>query len=125
MTSTDTGTIDITNVVTNMQSTFITLGSKYLMSLALAVPGVGPILAWFGNALLAPFINWVLTKLTEWTVMQAFFMNTAIRKASQAIDYNDSVKYKLSLPPTATDEEYANAEAAEMHSFYNFVMVTN
>lgn len=119
------GTIDITNTVSNMSDTFVTLAYNYLTGLALAIPGIGPVLTWFIKIFAGPLIKWGLEKLVVWSVMQAFFMNTAIRKASQATDYTEAMKIKLGLPEDVSDEEYANAEAAEMHAFVNFVMVTN
>ncbi len=124
-TPTDLGTIDITNLVENLRSTFVTLAKNYLMALALAIPGLGWFALWLEKIFLSPLLQWILDKLTLWEVMQAFFLNTAIRKASQAADYVDSINFKNNLPTTATDEEYENAEAAEMHSFYNFVLLVN
>lgn len=121
----DLGTIDITNLVEFIRTTFVSLAKKYIMGLALAIPGVGPFVLWLMNVFLGPLLQWILDKLTTWEVTQAFFINTAIRKASQAADYVDTVNYKNSLPPTVSDEDYAHAEAAEMHSFYNFVVLTN
>lgn len=125
MVTSDDGTIDITNIVSAMKDTFVLSGKDYILALALAVPGIGPVAAWFIKVFLGPFISWALRKLSDWAVMQAFFMNTAIRKASQAIDYETAVNAKNNLPPTATDAEYERAERAEILAFNNFVRVTN
>ena len=118
------GTVDITNVVTTMQSTFVTLALKFLTTAIIATPGmaaVWPFISWFAS----PILKWLINKLATWAVLQAFFMNTAIRKNAQALDYVNAVAAKGALPPTATDAEYAAAEKAEMQAFTNFVMVTN
>ena len=118
------GTVDITNVVTTMQSTFVTLATTFLTTAILATgPGaaIWPFVSWFAK----PLMKWVLNTLAGWAVLQAFFMNTAIRKNAQALDYVNAVAAKGNLPPTATDAEYKAAEVAEMQAFTNFVMVTN
>ena len=108
-----------------MKETFIIAGNKYLVGLALATPAIGPVAAWFVNVFLSPFITWVLRKLTEWVMMQSFFLNTAIRKSAQATDYVKAVEEKLNLPEGYSEEEYEKAEKKELDAFYNFVRVTN
>lgn len=120
-----TDTIDITEVVEQMRSTFVLAAKAYIMGLLLAIPGVGPFAVWFIKVFGGAFINWLLNTLSNWGVMQAFFLNTAMRKASQAIGYTDKVKAKNNLPPTATDEEYEKAELEEIQAFNNLVLVTN
>ncbi len=58
-------------------------------------------------------------------VMEAFFMNTAIRKASQAQDYVDAIDARKALPAGSTMEDYKIAEQKEMLAFRNFCMVSN
>lgn len=120
-----TGTIDITNVVDSLKSTFITWAVAYVYGLEIAVPG----LEWVAMPIIADLdkaaIKAIITLLVNSVVMEAFFLNTAIRKASQAQDYVDAITTKKSLPPTASQEEYAKAEAAECLAFRNFVMLGN
>lgn len=101
------------------------LAKNYLIGLALAIPGLGPFVYWLIKTFAGTVLDWILNALTKWEVMQAFFLNTAIRKASQAQDYVDMVNKKNSLPENATDAEYEKAEAAEIAAFTAFVSVTN
>lgn len=120
-----TGTIDITNLVETVRSSFVTWGTAFAFSAIVAVPGF----QWVGfpviSSLVKSAIEFVLNVISKASVMQAFFMNTAVRKASQAVDFIDAVAAKNNLPPTATDLEYENAEKAEMAAFRNFVLLTN
>lgn len=120
-----TGTIDITNVVTSLKSTFVTWAVAYIYGLEIAVPGLEwvatPGIAQADQALLKA----VFTSLANSVLMEAFFLNTAIRKASQAQDYVNAVNSKLSLPPSASWDEYARAEATECTAFRNFVVLDN
>lgn len=70
-------------------------------------------------------IQAILDLISKSVIMEAFFINTTIRKASQAQDYVSAVDAKNSLPPTATKDEYEAAEKAEMSAFRNFVLITN
>lgn len=124
MSGTD-GTIDITNAVAAAQSSFVTAAETYLTGLILAVPGLGWLAYPIISALFGSALKWVLNKLSEWAVMQAFFLNTTMRKASQAQDLIDALNAKNNLPPTATDDEYAKAEQAQILAFNNFVVFTN
>lgn len=125
MTTTNDGTIDITNLVSTMQSSFVLAAEKFIMASALAVPGIGPVAVWCLNAFGSTVINWVLNKLSTWTIMEAFFVNTAVRKASQAADYQNAVNVKNNLPDTVSDADYAKAEQDEIDHFTNFVKFTN
>lgn len=120
-----TGTIDITDIVDNLKSTFVTWAVGYIYGQEIAVPGLEwvalPIISDLDQAALKAILNF----LVESVVMEAFFLNTAIRKASQAQDYVDAITFKKSLPPTASQEIYAKAEAAECLAFRNFVMLSN
>jgi hypothetical protein len=120
-----TGTIDITNLTDNLKSTFIDWAVAFVYGEEIAVPGLEwvalPIISELDKAALREVITLVCNSL----VMQAFFVNTAIRKASQAQDYVDAFNYKKSLNPGVSDEEYKLAEQKEISAFRNFVMVTN
>ena len=118
-----TGTIDITDLVSTVQSTFITWATSTVVATATGYfPPLGlPVISTIFNYL----VNKAVTVIANAVEMEAFFMNTAIRKASQAQDYINAVNAKASLQPTATDAEYEKAEQDEMAAFRNFVMVTN
>lgn len=108
-----------------MRGTFVTWATTIVFAAAIAVPGLG----WLAFPVVAPFvkamINWGANVISKAAVMEAFFLNTSIRKAAQAQDYIDAVTAKNLLPETATFEEYYNAEKAEMLAFSDFVRLTN
>lgn len=124
-TSQPTGTIDITNVVSSLQSTFVSWAVAYVYGLEIAVPGLEwvalPVISELDEAALKALFN----MLAGSAIMVAFFLNTAIRKASQAQDYVDAITTKNNLPPNTSQDDYAKAEQAEMLAFRNFVMLTN
>ncbi len=119
------GTIDITDVVEKARSTFVLMGVTYLKGVILAIPG----LQWLGLPIIRNFFDYAITKIlnmiSNWGVMSAFFMNTAIRKASQAHDFVDAVNQKNALPEDASDEEYEKLELAQISAFNNFIRITN
>lgn len=116
--------IDITNLVEAMRASFVLAAKAEIMALALAIPGVGPATAWIINHFFSPLLNWVLTKVSQLALMQAFFLNTAVRKAGQAGDYVAALNAKKALPPTVTEDEYEKYELAEISAFNEFVGVT-
>lgn len=67
----------------------------------------------------------ILDALSKSAVMGGFFVNTAIRKASQAADFVDAINAKDALPAGASADQVAAAEQNQMVAFRNFVMVTN
>lgn len=119
------GTIDVTNTVEMLRQSFVTWGVAYIYGLEIAIPGM----EWVALPILSDIdqfiIKEILNLLTKSVVMEAFFLNTAIKKASQAQDYIDAVTTKNNLPPTATPDEVQNAENFEMLAFRRFVMVGN
>lgn len=118
------GTIDITDLVEKMRSTFVMWASAYLFGLIILVPGLGWIAFPVISSLVKAAVNWGVTALSKAAVLEAFFLNTSIRKASQAQDYIEALSEKNALPPTASDKEYEDAEKKEMEAFRNFVRVT-
>ncbi len=120
-----TGTVDITNVVESMRSSFVTWAVAYVYGAEIAIPGMEWVALPVISDIDKEMIKVILDLLTKSVIMEAFFINTAVRKASQAADYIDTINAKKNLPTTATQEEYENAEKAEMAAFRNFVMVTN
>jgi hypothetical protein len=122
-----TGTIDITNTIEAMRSTWVSWSTTYVQSCITLIPyGIGPMLStWPLRSIIKWGLTLALNTISKSAVMGAFFLNTAIRKASQAQDYVDAINAKNALPPTASDAEYQKAEQAEMATFRNFVMVSN
>lgn len=122
---TQDGTLDITDLVETMRSSFVAWAVTYALTAVVAVPGF----QWVGlpvvNLFFKAIVRWIANILTKSAVMEAFFLNTAIRKGAQAKDYIEAVKAKNNLPTTASDDEYEKAERAEILAFNNFVRVTN
>lgn len=116
--------IDLTPVVEQLKRTFILAAQEYIVTLALAVPGIGPVASWFVKVLLSPLLRWALTKLADWSAMQAFFLNTAIRKADQAHEWVKTIDELRALPDTVDEITYEEAERAQIASFHDFVRVT-
>lgn len=117
--------IDITDLVEKTRSTFVDWATLYLFGLEVAVPG----LEWVGLPIIQDIdkeiIREILNALSKAAVMQAFFMNTALRKASEAQDFVEAVDLIFSLPEDVSDDVYAKAEAAQMAAFRDFVSVGN
>lgn len=95
-----------------------------MFGLELSIPG----LSWMALPVISSVdrevIKIILNALSESTVMEAFFMNTALRKASEAKDYVEAVKLKNELPEDVSDDEYEKYERKEMDAFINFVSVS-
>lgn len=125
MTSVGQTTIDITDAVEKLRQTFVDLAKAYLLGLALAVPGVGPFVAGLIKFSLGAILDWALTALSKWEVMQALFLNTTLRKSAQAQDFVDATSALNSLPPDVSDADYAKAEQAQMDAFRHLVSLVN
>lgn len=119
----DHSSIDITDLVEKVRSSFVTWGTKFIITAASEVPW----LSWLGLPIIKPLFEFMLTKILEalsvGIEMQAFFTNTAIKKASQAKDFVNAVEVKNSLPPIATKDEYEKAELNQMAAFRSFVLL--
>lgn len=118
------GVVDITDLVENLRSSFVTWGVAYVYGLEIATPGLEWVALPIISTLDKAAVKEILTFITKAAVMEAFFLNTAIRKASQADDYVTAMTAKNSLPPTASQEEYAKFEQAEISAFKSFVTLT-
>lgn len=120
----NSGTIDITELVEQMRQAFVTWSVRLIISTVASVPW----LSWLALPVIKPLFEFLLTNifevLSKAAEMQAFFLSTAMRKAAQAKDFVEAVNAKNSLPPSASFEEYENAEKKQMAAFRNFVMVT-
>ena len=125
MTTTPSGTIDLTDLVVKMKSSFI----RAAIMLVLAQIAANPALSWlnlpFIRSIVERALEWVLKVLVDSTLMQAFFLNTAIRKAGQAVDYINAINAKNALPESVSEEDYEKAERFEIDMFNNFVRVAN
>lgn len=118
-------TIDITNTVESLRSVFVDWAVGYVYGTELALPGMEwvslPIISDIDKEL----IRLVLDSVSKSTVMQGFFLNTALRKSSQAQDFVNAVTARTSLPPTTSEADYAKAEQAQMAAFRSFVVLGN
>jgi len=119
----DSGTVDITNLVNAMQSTFTTWGTNTVFAGLIAVPGLSFLGLPIISSILKAGITWALNYLSNDAILYTFFFNTAIKNASNAADYLTAVNAKNSLPDTATDAEYLEAEQNEMASFKSLVVI--
>lgn len=115
--------VDVTDLIDALRISFVRWGEDYAYSTAIAVPG----LIWLGLPVVSTVVRFiirsVLSAVAKSAIMEAFFLNTAVKKAAQASDYIGAVKAKNELPPTTSDEDYEHAERAEMVAFRLFVMV--
>lgn len=121
----NTDTIDVTDLVEKMRQTWVTMQVNTVMALIATVP----ILSWLNWPVISDIaragVTWVINALSKTEVQLAFFLNTAVRKASQAADYVDTLDAKASLPTNVSDADYKKAEENEMQAFDNFVRFTN
>lgn len=118
--------VDITDLVEKMRDAFVDYASAAAYVAALAIPGLGPILAMpFVNYIAKQTIRGVVFLVSQLPMMAAFFLNTAIRKTSQAKDFIVSVHELENLPEDVSDEVYLQAEEKKASNFYNFVVMGN
>lgn len=117
--------IDITDLVNKSKSAFVDWAITYIFSQAILVPG----LQWLAIPVISDLVKFIVRKivgsLADSAVMQAFFLNTALRKATQAKDFVAASNALDKVPSTASQEEYKLAEQNRMAAFRNFVMVSN
>ncbi len=117
-------TIDITELVEAMQSTWVRVAGAYAFNTLASMAG-------FGFVKL-PLVRWVITAVVELVLecvaksalMSAFFLATAQRKAAEAHDYVQAARALDALPPEVSDVDYKKAELAEMEAFSQFVRIT-
>lgn len=117
--------IDLTDLVEKTRSAFVDWAVGFIFAEEIAIPGMEwvalPVISDIDRAI----IKAVVDALSKAVVMQAFFLNTAIRKADQAQDFADAANALENLPKDASDATYKAAEAQRALAFRNFVMVTN
>ncbi len=118
------GSVDITNLVEALRTSWVTWGTNLILGAVLTVPG----LQWLGWPVILPIfraiIKKLLDKLSREIEMMAFFFDTAIRKASQAKDFVAAVAAKENLPKDVTPEEYEYAERKQMVAFSRLARLT-
>jgi hypothetical protein len=119
------GTIDITGTVESLRSAWVDFMVAFLFGEEIAIPGMEWVAAPIISSIDKEVLKIIMNVVSKDAVMMMFFQNTAVRKASQAVDFNATVKAKNSLPDTASPEEFKNAEQAQMVAFRNFVMLSN
>ena len=122
----DNGTIDITNLVSSMTSDFVSIETDLAMTEIALIPSVGPFLVGPVIGVITKFVvEKIISKLANGVRQQAFFFNTAVRKASQAGDYADASNALASLPESTSDADYKAAEEKRAQAFNDFVVLTN
>lgn len=118
-------TIDITDLVEKTRSAFVDWAVLYVFGLEIAIPGLEwvamPVIKDIDQAI----IRLILDGLSKSAVMQSFFLNTALRKATQAGDFVKTSDDLFKLPEDVSDDVYEKYEAARMQAFRNFVVLTN
>ena len=116
--------VDVTDLVEKARSTWVTWATGYLFGLEAAIPGMEwvalPVISDIDKAILEA----ILDALSKSVVMEGFFINTAIRKASQAQDYLSAKNFKDSLPENVSDADFEKAERAEIDAFISFAAAT-
>lgn len=116
--------VDITDLVEKTRATFVEWAVGYVYGLELGIPDM----QWISLPVIKDvdqeIIRLVVDALSKSFVMQAFFLNTAIRKATQADDFVQAVETLDRLASQGVDDEVYNAaERAKMAAFANFVSV--
>lgn len=119
------GTVDLTNVVEAVRSSFVTFAVTFIEGAAATSPATSWLLVPVIRQAFHAGLTWAIGALSKAVEMQAFFLNTTLRKQGQAADFVQAVDALAALPKTASKEEYANAEKLRMDAFRRFVMVTN
>lgn len=117
--------IDLTDLVEKTRSAFVDWAVAFIFAEEIAIPGMEwvalPVISDIDKAI----IRAVVDALSKAVVMQAFFLNTAIRKAAQAQDFVDAANALENLAKDVSSDAYKAAENARALAFRSFVMVTN
>src|SRR5882672_10033689 len=112
------GSVDITDLVDKTKSTFIDWAVLYIYGEELTIPGLGEFVALpIIKDIDQQIVRTIVTILADAVEMQGFFLNTAIRKATQASEFVAAVNLKNALPEDVSDEEYKKAEQNQMALF--------
>ena len=115
-------TIEIDSFVQKALATWIAWASGLVQGwLFTAVPWLNvPIV----RSLVKKIIEWVVRRYSEKAEKAAFFMNTKVRAADQAKDFEALVDKVEALPDDVSDEEWANAEREKLAAFEQLMSLT-
>ncbi len=118
----DNGTIDITDLVNAMGDSF----DRYALNIAFTNLAASPYFFWVSlpvfSSLTKALLDIAIGKLSKSGIMQTFFLNTAIKKPSQAKDYVQIVQKRKAAK---SKDELERLEKDEMQYFSNLVRITN
>jgi len=118
-----TGTIDITDTANQLADTFATWATNITMTALAVTPYMGWTAWWGISTIIRAIVHGIMSYLSKTAEMLAFFLNTAIRKASQANDYMTAKTALNNLPPETSNADYEAAERLEMSAFHNLVVL--
>jgi len=114
---------DITALSDKLGSTFESWAVSFLLREITSISG----LVWLSwpilNPLLTFFLTRVISRLCRSIEMRSLFFHVAIRKAESAQRYLNAKMTLENLPPTATDDEYEQAEKLAMAAFCSLVTI--
>jgi hypothetical protein len=123
--STTPDVVDVTDLVEKTRSSFVTWGVDFLMTAMVAVPYLGPISKLpIISSIFKMALTFALSKMSESAVMGAFFMNTVLRKATDAGAFVQAADALANLPKDVSDADYAKAEQAQISAFNDFVTLS-
>ena len=115
--------VDVTATVQALGDSFISWGTKYILTNLISVPAF----SWLGlpiiKSLAEAAIRGVLIVLVRSVVMEAFFMSTAVRTNLKTSLYLAAVNKKRALTGAASEQEYLNAERIEIDYFRELVVL--
>lgn len=116
--------IDITDLVEKTRSSFVDWAVLYVYGIEVAIPGM----EWVGLPIVKDIdqevLRLIIDGLSKSLVMGAFFMNTVMKKATDADDFIAAVAAIQNLPKDVSDEDFKKYRLAQMDAFRNFVALT-
>lgn len=117
--------VDITDLVEKSKSAFVDWAVAFIYGEEIALPGFQWVALPVINEIDKFLIRQIVQSLADSAVMGAFFLNTALKKATQAKDFVEAADALANVPTTATQEEYKRAEQTRMAAFRDFVLLTS
>lgn len=121
----ENGVVDITETVEELRQAWVTWAIRYIDGLEAAAPNLMWLNAPIVDQIEHEILKMILDAISKSVEMQAFFLNTAIRKASQAKDFTAAVREIREKQQTMTEDEFEKAEQRKMAAFRSFVAVTS
>lgn len=118
------GVIDITETVEQMRQAWVDYSINVINGFEAATPSLQWLNIPLVNTIEESILRQLLTALSNSMIQQAFFLNTALKKPSQALDFTAAARALRELPEDASDEEYKKHEEARMAAFRAFVPLT-